>query len=62
MENPQIIIYNTDDGKTSVQLLAKDGSVIYFPFQAIMTQATRLLKCFLPKHRTNFYTPKSKRK
>ena len=27
MENPDIIIYQTEDGKTSVALYAKDGSV-----------------------------------
>ncbi|MCL2028236.1 MAG: virulence RhuM family protein [Bacteroidales bacterium] len=27
MENQEMIIYNTDDGKTSVMLLAKDGNV-----------------------------------
>jgi hypothetical protein len=27
MEKQEIIIYNTDDGKTSVSLLAKDGNV-----------------------------------
>jgi hypothetical protein len=27
MDKQEIIIYNTDDGKTSVRLLAKDGNV-----------------------------------
>lgn len=27
MTGPQIIIYNTDDGKASVQLFSRDGSV-----------------------------------
>ena len=27
MENPKIIIYNTDDGKVSVSLMAKDGNI-----------------------------------